>query len=138
MCPMSRSTERLPLFADRLFGHRRENSMSSVKLMEIRVGTVTLDVPRSMGYYGGVALAVGVGVIEPPLGAFIAAVPLLKLLTHHALPVAVRFIGEMMEGVSKPVGGDNDAVFQLDDQRKAEELAREISRKAAHGDQLLA
>jgi hypothetical protein len=105
--------------------------------MEIRVCSVTLDVPRSVGYYGGVALAVGVGVIEPPLGAIIAAVPLLKLLTHRTLPVAVRFVGEMREGVTKPLGGDDDAVFQLDDQRKAEEVALEISRNAAHGDRLL-
>jgi hypothetical protein len=48
--------------------------------MEIPVGSVTLDVPRSVGYYGGVALTVVVGVIEPPLGAVIAAVPLLTVV----------------------------------------------------------
>jgi hypothetical protein len=43
--------------------------MSSVKLKAIRVRMVITDVPRSVAYYGGVALAVVVGVLEPPLGS---------------------------------------------------------------------
>ena len=45
-----------------------------------RVGPLELDWPRSIGYFGGVGLAVAAGLIEPPLGVFIAAVPFLKML----------------------------------------------------------
>jgi hypothetical protein len=110
--------------------------MTPDSLIEVRVGSVALDVPRSVGYYGGVIIAVGVGLIEPPLGVFIAAVPLLKLLTHHALPVAVRLVGQVMEGVAKPVGGDAEAVFQFEDQQQTEAEAIEIALKAAHGRRL--
>jgi hypothetical protein len=77
-------TEWLLLSADGSSRDRRENAMSSVKLMEIRIGTVMLDVPRTLGHYGGVALAVVVGVVKLPLGALIAAVPVLKLLPHQS------------------------------------------------------
>jgi hypothetical protein len=47
-------------------------------VLEVEVGTVEVDVPRSVGYYGGLAVAVGIGLIEPPLALFIAAVPVFK------------------------------------------------------------
>jgi hypothetical protein len=107
--------------------------MSSKRLLELRLGSVTVDLPRTLGYYGGVAAAVGLGLAEPPLGVFIAAVPLMKLLTHRALPVPVRAVGEFLEGVSKPVGGDDDAVFGLEDHQRDVEEARELASKAARG-----
>jgi hypothetical protein len=55
-------------------------------VLKVEVGTVEVDVPRSVGYYGGLAVAVGIGLIEPPLAPFIAAVPVFKLLTNTALP----------------------------------------------------
>ncbi|MCU1661335.1 MAG: hypothetical protein JWR58_1400 [Pseudonocardia sp.] len=73
--------------------------MAVNSVLEVWIGPVHLDVPRTVGYYGGVGIAVGAGLVEPPLGLFIAAVPFLKLLTHHALPVVVRFVGEVMEGL---------------------------------------
>lgn len=107
--------------------------MSSKRLLEVRLGSVTVDLPRTVGYYGGVAAAVGLGLAEPPLGVFIATVPLMKLLTHRALPVPIRAVGEFLEGVSKPVGGDDDAVFGLEDRRRDDEEARELASKAARG-----
>jgi hypothetical protein len=66
---------------------------------------VAIDVPRSIGYYEGAALAVAVGVIEPPLGVFIAAVPFLKFLTYRGLPLAVQFVGEVFgRGVQTGLG----------------------------------
>src|SRR3978361_894293 len=100
--------------------------MSSKRLLELRLGSVTVDVPRTLGYYGGVAAAVGLGLAEPPLAVFIAAVPLMKLLTHRALPGPVRAVGEFLEGASKPVGGDAEAVFGLVDQQRDDEEAREV------------
>ncbi len=59
-------------------------------VLEVEVGTVEVDVPRSVGYYGGLAVAVGIGLIEPPLALFIAAVPVFKVLPNTALPPLVR------------------------------------------------
>jgi len=106
--------------------------MAGDSVLEIRIGPVRLDVPRTVGYYAGLAVAVSAGLIEPGLGFFVAAVPFWKPLTHHALPATVRFVGEIMEGAAKPVGGDDDAVFHLDDEQKGSEeeaaLARQVQR----------
>jgi hypothetical protein len=51
-------------------------------VLEVEVGTVEVDVLRSVGYYGGLAVAVGIGLIEPPLALFIAAVSVFKVLTN--------------------------------------------------------
>jgi hypothetical protein len=107
--------------------------MAADSVLEVWIGPVHLDVPRTVGYYGGVAIAVGAGLVEPPLGLLIAAVPFLKLLTHYALPAAVRFVGEVMEGASKPVGGDDEAVFHLHDERKTQEEAVAVALKVARG-----
>jgi hypothetical protein len=86
-------------------------------VLEVQVGTVEVDVPRSVGYFGGLLAATSLGLIEPPLAVFIAAVPLFKALTNSALPRAVRVVGEVFEGAAKPVGSDAEGVIQLKDQR---------------------
>ena len=53
-------------------------------VLEVEVGTVEVDVPRSVGYYGGLAVAVGIGLIEPPLALFIAAVPVFKVMVGRS------------------------------------------------------
>jgi hypothetical protein len=88
-------------------------------VLEVKIGTIEVDVPRSIGYYGGLAAAVGLGLIEPPLAIFIAAVPVYKALTNSALPLPVRAVGEFLEGAAKPVGSDAEGVIQLEDQQKA-------------------
>ena len=89
-------------------------------VLEVQVGTVEVDVPRSVGYFGGLAAAVGLGLIEPPLALFIAAVPAFKALTNTALPRAVRIVGEVLEGAAKPVGSDAEGVIELRNQRADE------------------
>ncbi|GLY67852.1 hypothetical protein [Amycolatopsis taiwanensis] len=89
-------------------------------VMAIESGRVRVDVPRSVGYFGGLAVAVGLGLIEPPLAMFIAAVPVFKALTNSALPVVVRFVGEVFEGAAKPVGSDAEGVVELEDQGEAD------------------
>jgi len=42
----------------------------------------------------------------------------MKLLNDDRLPFFVRTVGEFLEGVSKPVGGDEEAVFGLGDRRR--------------------
>ncbi|MCW2887326.1 MAG: hypothetical protein QOE54_6476 [Streptosporangiaceae bacterium] len=85
----------------------------------VHVGSLDIDVPRSAGFYGGVALAVAVGLIDPPLGLFIAAVPLLKMLTSSRFPTPVRFVGQFLEGSAKPVGGDAEGTVRLQGPGKA-------------------
>jgi len=87
-------------------------------VLEVQVGTVEVDVPRSVGYFGGLAVAVAIGLIEPPLALFIAAVPVFKSLTNTALPKAVRVVGEVLEGAAKPVGSDAEGVIELKDQQR--------------------
>src|ERR1700712_514507 len=89
-------------------------------VLEVQVGTVEVDVPRSIGYFGGLAVAVGLGIIEPPLALFIAAVPAFKALTNSDLPPAVRVFGEVLEGAAKPVGSDAEGVIGFRDQQAAQ------------------
>ena len=100
----------------------------------IRLGPVLIDVPRSIGYFGGVSAAVALGLVDPPLAVFIAAVPFLTMLTHRSLPVPVRFIGETLEGAAKPVGGGDDGYVKLRDEQRERERAQAVAAKAHRGD----
>lgn len=102
-------------------------------LLEVQVGGITVDVPRSLGYFGGVAVAVGVGLVDPPVGVFIAAVPLIKALTNRSAPVMVRLVGEILEGGAKPVGGDADAVVRVVDDELADERAAALADEVNRG-----
>jgi hypothetical protein len=57
--------------------HSRED-----KDLVLRVGSFEIDWPKPIGYFGGIWLAVTYDVIAPPLGLFIAAIPILKLQTQ--------------------------------------------------------
>lgn len=78
-----------------------------------QVGPIQVDWMRSVGYFGGVALAVGAGVIEAPVGIFIAAIPFLKMLDFPNAPVPVRAVSEVLDGASKPVGGESEATVRI-------------------------
>lgn len=106
-------------------------------LWEVRIAGVTIDVPRAVGYFAGAAGAVSLGLVEPPLGLFIASVPVIKFLTHRAAPGAVRFVGEVLEGGAKPVGGDAEAVVRIDDKQLIDERAAEIATQAKRGQAVL-
>jgi hypothetical protein len=47
-------------------------SQSTQQGLVVRVGRLEADVPRTVGYFGSVCLAVAVGVVEAPLGAFVS------------------------------------------------------------------
>ena len=81
--------------------------------MVSRIGPLEIDWPRSLGFFGGIGLAVGVGLIDPPIGLFIAAVPLLKMLNLPGAPAPSQFIGQVLEGVAKPVGGDSQGTVRI-------------------------
>jgi len=86
----------------------------------VHVGPLKIDVPRSLGYYGGIAVAVGVGVIDPPLALFIAAIPAMKMLMNSQAPTAMRFIGQVFDGAAQPLGGDAQGTVRLDDAAAAQ------------------
>ena len=105
--------------------------------MTSRIGPVEIDWPRTIGYYGGVGLALAFELIEPPLALFIAAIPLLKMLNHPEASRATRFVGQMLEGAAKPVGGSSEATIQLTEPNKSShhqlsivEEARQLARQA--------
>jgi hypothetical protein len=78
-----------------------------------RIGPLKVDWPRSIGYYGGIGVALTAGMIEPPLAIFIAAIPLIKLLNRPGAPVAQRVVGQLLDGAAKPVGGSSEATIEL-------------------------
>jgi hypothetical protein len=88
------------------------------------VGPIKVDWPRMIGYYGAIGAAVAFDVIAPPLGLFIAAVPLLKLLKRKQASRIERLVAAVFEGAGKPVGGDAEGVVRpkwVDDQKDEEE-----------------
>jgi hypothetical protein len=78
-----------------------------------RIGPIEIDWPRSMGFFGALGLATAVGLIEPPLGLFIAAVPFLKMLNRPQLPTPTRFASQVLDGMAKPVGGDAEGTIRF-------------------------
>ncbi len=78
-----------------------------------QAGALEIDWPRSIGYFGGVALAVAFELIEPPLGLFIVAIPFIKLLNRPQVPRPARFVAQLLDGAAKPLGGDSDATIRL-------------------------
>jgi hypothetical protein len=78
-----------------------------------RVGPIEIDWPQTVGYYGGIILAVAFDVISPPLGLFIAAIPVLKLFKRRDAPLPARLVSAVLEGAAKPVGGDSDSTIRV-------------------------
>jgi hypothetical protein len=78
-----------------------------------RMGPVEIDWPRSLGYFGGIALAVGLELIDPPIGLFIAAIPFLKMLNLSKIEFPPRFLGHVVEGMAKPLGGDSQGTIRF-------------------------
>src|SRR5207248_8751020 len=78
-----------------------------------RVGSLQVDWPKSIGYFGGIGIAVACELIAPPIATFIAAIPLLKLFKHPGRPWPLRVVADALEGAAKPVGADAEAVVRL-------------------------
>ena len=79
----------------------------------IRLGSLEIDWPKAIGYFGGIALAVAYDVIAPPLGLFIVTIPILKLFKRPDRPRAIRIVSDVLEGAAKPVGGDSETTVKL-------------------------
>ena len=78
-----------------------------------RMGPLEIDWPRTVGYYGGIGLALAFEMVEPPLALFIAAIPVLKMLNRPGASHLTRFVGQLLEGAATPVGGSAEATIQL-------------------------
>lgn len=91
------------------------------------VGPVSVDVPRTAGYFGGIGLAMAVGLIEWPIAVFLGAIPLIKMAQRSNLPNSVRFIAQVFEGASKPVGGDSVGTINLTETGRRSARARRAS-----------
>jgi hypothetical protein len=83
------------------------------KMLHVELGPVQVDIPQTVGYYGGIGAALAFGLLEPPLAAFIAAVPLIKILAERGSPVPIRFVAEILQGAAKPVGSDAEGTVRL-------------------------
>jgi hypothetical protein len=86
-----------------------------------------------VGYYGGLAVAVRNRPHRAALALFIAAVPVLKVLTNTALPPLVGAVGELLEGAAKPVGSDAEGVIHLKDQRRTPTKVIKLSPRLGPG-----
>lgn len=105
----------------------------------VTLGPLQVDVPQSLGYFGGIAAAVAFGVLEPPLAGFIAAIPVLKMLANPAAPQPLRFVGELLQGAAKPLGSDGEGTIELADPDRAwrdvKRLAQPTHKQPEHSTQ---
>lgn len=81
--------------------------------MTSRVGLVEINWPQTIGYYGGIGVALAFELIEPPVAVFIAAIPIFKMLSHPRMPMPARVAGQVLEGAAQPVGGADEATIHL-------------------------
>lgn len=96
----------------RASGARTAKQDPSQRGLTSTVGPVEVDWPRSLGYFGAIGAAVGLELISWPVGAFIAAVPFIKMLNRDESS-ATRFVGHLFDGAAKPVGGDSEGTVRL-------------------------
>jgi len=89
------------------------------RAIHLDVGPVEIDIPRTLGYYGGISAAVAFGVLEPPVAVFIAVVPLIKMLSTRVAPPPLRFLAQLLQGAGKPVGSDGQGTIRLNDPDRA-------------------
>lgn len=92
-----------------------------------RVGLVEINWPKTVGYYGGIGLAVAAELIEPPFALFIAAIPVFKMLSHPIMPKPARVAGQVLEGAAQPVGGSDEATIHLVNSDKQHKTQRRSS-----------
>lgn len=99
-----------------------------------KVGPVEVDWPRTVGYFGGIGVAVALEMIEWPIALFIAAVPLVKMLNQPKAPLPLRFASHLYQGASIPVGGGAESTIRLPTskgQQSAEEGQQPAQPRAA-------
>lgn len=78
-----------------------------------KFGALEINWPKTVGFYGGIALAVGLELIEPELGLFVATIPIFKMLDRPRSSRPWRFITQLFDGAAQPVGGTGTDTIRL-------------------------
>ena len=73
---------------------------------------VEIDWPRSIGFFGGLGVAAALELIPIPIAVFVAAVPFLKMLNRPHASLPQTFLGHLVDGAAKPVGGDAEGTVR--------------------------
>jgi hypothetical protein len=97
---------------------KQENRIAEQRELTGYVGPLKVNWPRAAGYYGGLGVALTLGIIEAPLGIFIAAVPLFKMLNRPDAPQGMWVAGEVLQGASTPIGGSASPVVRIRDDHR--------------------
>ena len=77
-----------------------------------KIGPLHVDWPRSLGYFGGIALAVAFDLVAPEIALFVAAIPLIKLLKRKNATGVEKAVAAVIEGAAKPLGGDAESTVR--------------------------
>jgi len=77
-----------------------------------QVGNIEIDLPRSLGFFGGLGAAVALDLVPIPIALFVAGVPFLKLLNRPNAPKPQRIVSHIVDGAAKPVGGDSEGTVR--------------------------
>jgi hypothetical protein len=93
---------------------RSSSRASDQRGLAKRVGgsNIVVDWPRSLGYFGAIGAAVALDLVSMPIAVFVAAVPFLKLMNRPTAPESQRFVGHLIDGAAKPVGGDAEGTVR--------------------------
>lgn len=78
----------------------------------VRLGPLHIDVPRSVGYFGGIGLAIAFDLIAPEIALFVALIPIVKLLKRNGATKLERALAAVVEGAAKPLGGDAESTVR--------------------------
>jgi hypothetical protein len=73
---------------------------------------IEIDWPRSIGFFGALGVAAALELVPLPIAVFVAAVPFLKLLNRPNASLPQTFVGHLVDGASKPVGGDAEGTVR--------------------------
>jgi hypothetical protein len=78
-----------------------------------RIGPLDSEWPRSIGYYGGIGLAVAAGMLGVPVALSVAAIPFLKVRNRPTASWATGVVAPVRDGAAKPIGSHGEATIQL-------------------------
>lgn len=85
--------------------HQHRPAHDQVSASTRGTGTETGEAMRSVGFYGGIALAVALGVMDPPAAMVVSVSRLLKTIVQPHAP-ADSAMTQLLEGAATPFGFD--------------------------------
>ena len=94
-------------------GGQDESTPAEARGLVSQFGAIEIDWPRTVGYYGGIGLAIALEIIDWPVGLFIGAVPIFKMLNHPKSPLPARLVAQTLEGTAIPVGGESESTVRI-------------------------